>query len=78
MKKPLAARLKVLADITRLAIADEVKDLARQDKRLAEKQKGLFEARLQRTMDKLNHLPPQKYDRRTEERIFTVTAEIKG
>ena len=78
MKKPLAARLKVLADITRLAIADEVKDLARQDKRLAEKQKGLFEARLQRTMDKLNHLPPQKYDRRTEERILTVSADMTG
>ena len=78
MRKTLSSRIKVLAASTRLVIAEEVADLARQDKRQAEKQSALFEGRLQQTLSTLADLPPQKYDRRTEERILVVSAEMAG
>jgi hypothetical protein len=71
----LEARIKTIASTAREGMATAVADLARQDKRLAEKQKARFESRLASTLNWLTSLPPSRYDRRMEERIMTVETD---
>ena len=64
MKIPLATRIEGLAAVAHKGIAGKVTALARQDKRQAEKAKARMEAQLDKALQFLRGLPPNKYDRR--------------
>ena len=72
MRCPLETRIEALAKSTRKAIAEKVKELGRQDKRLAEKASARMEAQLDKAHEFLKALPPRKYDKRTEERVIVI------
>ena len=74
MRSPLAVRLLQLREGTEQDIAKLVEDLARQDKRAAEKQKGKFYSRLDATLNFFDELGPSKYDRAMKERIIKVAS----
>ena len=72
LKIPLATRITGLEKVAKKSIEEKVAALMRQDKRLAQKASARLLAQLQKTTEFLHGLPPQKYDRRTEERITVV------
>lgn len=78
LRKPLRVRLKQLETNGREAIAKMVEDLARQDKRAAERQKGTFESRFAATLKFFQDLQPNKYDIPMSQRILEVKGGMDG
>ena len=72
-KKTLKERLNNLELITRKAVAAEVESMRRQDEGQAEKTQAIFLARLAKTMEAVNSLPPQAYD--VEQRVTLLTID---
>ena len=65
-------RVETLAKRARVAMADAVKDLARQDATQASKTKALFEAKLAGILTSIAALPPSAYDVRMTARILKL------
>ena len=78
LRKPLRVRLKQLETNGREAIAKMVEDLARQDKRAAEKQKATFESKFAATLKFFHDLDPNKYDIPMSQRILEVKGDMAG
>ena len=75
---PLSTRIQEMVKVTTAAIEKHVTALGRQDARAAQKLKGRLLAQLEKTNEFLQALPPKKYDRRTDERIFMISPENVG
>ena len=71
-KSTSAARLQQLKLCAEDEIDTMVQDLAKQDKRAAEKSKAKFTAKLQANLEFLQGLPISAYDKATSERILDV------
>ena len=78
LKTALATRLKKLHVLATERVAKAVEDLGRQDASAAQKAKARLESRLAATLQFFLDLGPQKYDRKTRERILTVDASTTG
>ena len=78
LRKPLRGRLKQLEANGREAIEKMVADLARQDKRAAQKQKATFESKFAATLKFFQELQPNKYDIPMSQRILEVKEGMDG
>ena len=78
MKGPLSTRLQKLQAMATAEIDTLVSDLARQDKRAAERAKAKFTGRLEATMKFFNDLDPEKYGRADRDRLIKLNDDTTG
>lgn len=65
----LSERVDQLTEWSKIYLKEEVKQLQRQDARMAEKQRMQFEARLSKVVSQIQSIPPEAYDMPFEQRI---------
>ena len=78
MKGPLSTRLQKLQAMATADIGTLVSDLARQDKRAAERAKAKFTGRLEATMKFFKNLDPEKYGRADRDRLIKLSDDTTG
>lgn len=74
---PLGGRVEQMIEWCKIELKEEVKQLQRQDPRLAEKQRLQFEARLHKVVSQIENMPPEAYNMPLANRVFTL-ADIEA